>query len=111
MRRTASTPTTSEGCHSLEAAGRVASSLFAIIYYASLVAVALQTGLQRRRCYGKTTETPIAYGKISGQSKFPTAARAVHANSIMCEHPAVFTPSPEAGPVLAPPRNVSFETS
>jgi hypothetical protein len=33
--------------------------------------VALQTGLLRQRCYGKTTETPIAYGKISGQSKFP----------------------------------------
>ena len=70
MRRPAATPTIAEGFHRAEAAGRAASSLFAIIYYPSLVAVALQTGLLRQRCYGKTTETPIAYGKISGQSKF-----------------------------------------
>jgi hypothetical protein len=69
MRRPDATPTIAEKFHLGEAAGRVASSLFAIIYYCILGAVALQTGLPRQRCYGKTTKTP--YDKISGQSKFP----------------------------------------
>jgi hypothetical protein len=71
MRRPDATPTIAEWFHRKEAAGRVASLLFAMMYHASLVAVALQTGLQRQRCYGETTKTPIADGKISGQSEFP----------------------------------------
>src|ERR1700746_1286786 len=70
MRRPDATPTIAEGFHHEEAAGSPPRFLQSFVI-ASLVAVALQTGLQRQRCYGKTTKTSIAYGKISGQSKFP----------------------------------------
>src|SRR5260370_6356773 len=81
MRRPAATPTIAEGFHREEAAGRAASSLFAIIYDDSLVGVALQTGLQRQRCYGKTAEAPIAYGKLAGKADFAeygAASRGLH---------------------------------
>src|SRR6201987_1701933 len=70
MRRPDATPTIAERFHHEEAAGSPSRFLQSFVI-ASLVAVALQTGLQRQRCYGKTTKTPIAYGKIIGQSNFP----------------------------------------
>jgi len=70
MRRPAATPTIAEGFHREEAAGRAASSLFAIIYYWFLGASGLANRITETTLLWEDPKTPIAYGKISGQSKF-----------------------------------------